>query len=511
MKVLLINWDGYPTTAQGGVYAWEKAIIDGITDFEFTVLNILSNPTANGQFKVPSHVKKIINMPLFGTNRYQEFYGENLSLLSKILRTTEKTITDQFLPSFKEFLMTTLSGINDPVSVSRSVFNIHKLLVNHDVKKCFEHPKTWNTFLDLLLQDPLYRNITVREAAVMFQVLQRNFQAIAIKIPYCDLVHCSLAWLPSLVALCAKEQYGCPVLVTEHGVAFRELVLYYNTLLPEESGSILWKTFSSNIIRAIFHMADRIAPVCYFNSLWEKMLLEDNSKIKVIYNGVDLSRFRPLDIKRPYSGRTVVYIGRLTLPKGAIKVIQAIKHVKDIIPDVTCLMYGESAELDYSRKCMQEVNKLDLEDNIKFMGATTEPEKAYNMADVVVNFAFTEAFPFSIIEAMACGKPIVATDVGGVGEALAGCGIVLKSSSTPREFGNTVAKLLSKETLRDEMGVAALKKATSEFSREKMIAEYKQEYWRLINKSQIVEEQLVDADNYKSALKERSLRGKVIV
>jgi glycosyltransferase involved in cell wall biosynthesis len=486
-RVLLINWDGYPTTASGGVYAWEKTLVENIAEFEFSVLNIISNPTTNGLFRVPRNVKQVINVPLFGTNRYQEFYDENRSLVAKAIRTTENKILDQFLPLFKEFLINTVGTINDPVGVSRSVFNIHKLLVDIDIKKCFEHPETWRTFLDLLIQDPLYRNITVRDAAVMFQALQRNFQAIAISIPYCDLVHCSLAWLPSLVALCAKEKYGCPMIVTEHGVALRELVLYYSTVLPEEPASLLWRTFSSNVIRAIFHMADHIAPVCLFNSVWEEKLLEDNSKINVIYNGVNLSRFRPFDIKREYGGPTVVYVGRIELPKGVIKVIQAIKYVKDIIPNVTCLLYGESSNLKYSKKCIQEVNRFGLQQNIKFLGPTKEPEKAYNMADIVVNFSFTEGFPFSVIEAMACGKPVVATDVGGVREALSGCGIVLKSTSHPHDFGDTIVKLLSNQELRDQMGLAALRKARSEFSQEKMIAEYEQSYWRLINKTRVLE------------------------
>ena len=56
--------------------------------------------------------------------------------------------------------------------------------------------------------------------------------------------------------------------------------------------------------------------------------------------------------------------------------------------------------------CM--VKELQLEDTVKFMGPTKEPERAFNSADVVAYSGISEGFPFTIIEAMACGKAIVA-------------------------------------------------------------------------------------------------------
>ncbi len=48
-KVLLINWDCYPNITTGGVYTWTKALVDAMSDYEFIVLNEISNPNANGK------------------------------------------------------------------------------------------------------------------------------------------------------------------------------------------------------------------------------------------------------------------------------------------------------------------------------------------------------------------------------------------------------------------------------------------------------------------------------
>ena len=64
-------------------------------------------------------------------------------------------------------------------------------------------------------------------------------------------------------------------------------------------------------------------------------------------------------------------------------------------------------------------SELSLEHNVHFEGPISPVHKAYHAADVVVLSSISEGFPYTPIEAMMCGKPVVATRVGGVGEAMA--------------------------------------------------------------------------------------------
>jgi glycosyltransferase involved in cell wall biosynthesis len=198
----------------------------------------------------------------------------------------------------------------------------------------------------------------------------------------------------------------------------------------------------------------------------------------VIYNGVDTEKFRPLDVKREDARPTIACIGRVDIFKDIVNLIQSIRYVKDSMPDVQCLIYGASTDLDYSLRCINMVSTLGLEDNVRFMGKVKDPEVAYNAADVVVISSITEGFPFAIIEAMACGKGIVATDVGGIREALEGCGLLVRSSH-PQELAGAITQLLNDEKLRSRLGAAALKRVQEGFTIEQSLGQYREQYARL--------------------------------
>jgi polysaccharide biosynthesis protein PelF len=478
-KVLLVNWDSYPNVMSGGVYSWEKILVESMSDYDFTVINLLSNPNVNGRFTTPSHVSKVIDIPLFGSNRYEEFYEEpGRPLLDKISRTKEHVIVQEFIPLFRQFLENIISNDCDPKKLSELIFSLHKFLQVYDSKKCLEHTLAWEAFLGQLEKDPLYREMTMREALTAFQIIQRNMQILSLDIPKVDLVHCSLAWFPAMIAVYAKMEHGCPIIITEHGVAFRELLLYYNAYLRDEPSNIFWKLFSRNVVRTVYSMADVIAPVCYANARWEESLGVEPAKIKVIYNGVDMTKFRPLEVERKDTRPTVACIGRVDVFKDIVNLIQSIRYVKEQVPDVQCLIYGASTDLEYSLRCVNMAATLGLNDSVRFMGKVKDPEVAYNAADVVVISSITEGFPFAIIEAMACGKGIVATDVGGIKEALEGCGLLVRSSH-PQELACAIVKLLKDKELSAKLGEAAIKRISQGFTIEQSLDQYREQYEQL--------------------------------
>jgi polysaccharide biosynthesis protein PelF len=204
-------------------------------------------------------------------------------------------------------------------------------------------------------------------------------------------------------------------------------------------------------------------------------------KIRVIYNGIDTKRFRPIDVVRRTDRPTVVFVGRIEIFKDLVSLITAIKEVKKEIPDVLCLIYGEGGDIHYCRTCAAAVESLDLADNVVFMGKTKEPERAYNEGDVVAMSSVTEAFPFAAIEAMACGKPVVATDVGGTREALEGCGILVRSRNST-ELARGIVKLLKDEQFRLRLGQAALTRAREKFKLSTSTNQYRLLYQEVLSR-----------------------------
>ena len=470
-------------------------------------MNCLSNPNVSESYSIPSHVIKVIELPLFGCQRYEEFYKyEDTMLISKIIKTNKSFIEHEFLPTYKEFISELFSDTCDSSRLETIIFKLHQILVEHDSKKCLEDPQTFGNFIDFLKRDNLFKHIPLDDAVMVFQLLQRIIQILSVKLPIVDLIHCSNAWFPSMMGICAKKESQCPMIVTEHGLAFKDLLLNQWRYMHNGASSILWKILSSNITKTACKGADVVAPVCYSNSIFEQSLGLDKSRIKVIYNGVDTTRFKPMDVsslmtqnsensvgqyqnsplnmisasqrKRP----TVVYVGRIELLKDVGNLIEGIKFVKQKFPEVLCLIYGTSTDLDYSRRCSQLVKDLQLEDNIRFMGKTNEPEIAYNLADVVVLSSVREGFPYSVLEGMACGKPIVSTDTGGIREAVENYGLLVKSRH-PSELGWAIAKMLKEDNLRTQLGNAAKERMLMEFSMEHFLNEYRNLYNELVSSS----------------------------
>ena len=64
-RVLLVNWDNYPNFPSGGVYVWAKRLVEGVSDWDFVVVNELTNSNVPANYTVPSNVKEVIEIPIF--------------------------------------------------------------------------------------------------------------------------------------------------------------------------------------------------------------------------------------------------------------------------------------------------------------------------------------------------------------------------------------------------------------------------------------------------------------
>ncbi len=203
------------------------------------------------------------------------------------------------------------------------------------------------------------------------------------------------------------------------------------------------------------------------------------AKVRVIPNGVDVHRFRV----RP--GERQAVRGRLGLPQDAPLVgivaalrseknhrlfLQAAARVRAELPGTRFLIVGDGPE---RAGIADMIDQTKLSDCVHLLGARADIPELLSALDVFALTSHIEANPVSILEAMASGIPVVATDVGSVGEAVAtGETGFLATPGKVDEVGGYWLKLLSNRDLAQRMGAAARERVVENWSLEAMIAGY---------------------------------------
>jgi glycosyltransferase involved in cell wall biosynthesis len=141
-------------------------------------------------------------------------------------------------------------------------------------------------------------------------------------------------------------------------------------------------------------------------------------KITVLRNGVDLDRFGPRDCSALRAGLGLhgpvwLTVGNLVELKGVNIAIEALAQVAD----ATLLIAGEGPQ---GHELRQLAERLGLGSRVRFLGAIPHAELCnyYNVADALVHPSSREGMPNAVLEAIACGTPVVATPVGGIPELI---------------------------------------------------------------------------------------------
>ena len=140
--------------------------------------------------------------------------------------------------------------------------------------------------------------------------------------------------------------------------------------------------------------------------------------IRVIHPGLDRQLYRPPEHREAGGGPTVLYVGRLKKYKQVELVLDALVQVRQRVPQVRFEIVGVG---DHERALRKRVCTLNLQDHVEFAGWVSETEKVRRMqnADVLVYTSPKEGWGLSVLEANACGTPVVASDSPGLREAVA--------------------------------------------------------------------------------------------
>jgi len=194
-------------------------------------------------------------------------------------------------------------------------------------------------------------------------------------------------------------------------------------------------------------------------------------KIKVIYNGVDINKFKPG--KKAAEGDKVVIgtVGSLRREKGLDVLLSAAPAVLKKCPSAYFLIVGDGMEKDF---LLGLAKKLGIEDRVDFLGQRDGVENIIPRFDVACSSSRTESFPVSMLEYMSCGKAIVATAVGGVPEIVKDSvnGFLVRSEC-PEALAEKLIYMIENQELRASLGANGRRMAEEYFTLDKMLENYK--------------------------------------
>ncbi len=182
------------------------------------------------------------------------------------------------------------------------------------------------------------------------------------------------------------------------------------------------------------------------------------SKLELVYNGVDVERYVP---KKKPPGTRLLFVGNFVPRKGIIYLIRAFRDIRKEFPEAELQIAGRRNEKsEYVRQARKEST-----DGVTFIDVLNENEliRYFQEATMLVHPAVYEAFGMTLVEAMACGTPVVATKVGGIPEVIEDAGVLIKPES-PDSITKAVTGLLRDRRKLESLAKKGRSRAEKKFS-----------------------------------------------
>ncbi len=281
-----------------------------------------------------------------------------------------------------------------------------------------------------------------------------------------DVVHCHLP-PADLIGRVAARLAGVPVILTT------------------EHGKFLWKPwYYLAVERMLGAITD--ARICVSRDIMEiRRRREGTPERKLVHipNAVDTARFGHPGRDRASvfaefgwdpASPLVIAVGRLEPEKNYELLLQAVDRLRPLIPSVRCLLVGDGTR----RAALAAlVDRLALASHVRLAGARADIPDLLGAADVFVLSSLKEGLPVSLLEAMAAGRGIVATAVGGIPETIRdGENGLLVPSGDTGALAAAIRKLLADGALRARLGSSARAAAERDYDVKGIVARVERLY-----------------------------------
>ncbi len=325
------------------------------------------------------------------------------------------------------------------------------------------------------------------------------FKALTAPIPRAKVYHAISTGYAGLLGVLGHIRYGRPLLLTEHGIYFKERKIDISQSEwiggNEKKSSLkglnpmqeMWIRVFKSLSLLTYRHAARIFTLYEGNRQLEIEIGADPAKVEIVPNGIDIdafARLKPEDAE-PGSPPRIGFVGRVVQIKDVKTFIRAMKIVSDRLPGTKAFVMGPTEEdPEYFEECVRLTRLLEIEENLVFTGKIDVHER-FPELDLIVLTSVSEAQPLVVLEANCAGIPAVVSDVGGCRElvegrteadrALGPSGRVT-AIADPLDTAKAIIDILSRTALWKEMSQAGRRRVATFYRESDLVDRYRDVY-----------------------------------
>jgi glycosyltransferase involved in cell wall biosynthesis len=273
-----------------------------------------------------------------------------------------------------------------------------------------------------------------------------------------------------------------------HGVAMAALALSMSTELAKPplvaSRRVDFHLRGNSLSRWKYRQVDCF--ICASATIRQMLIADGVPEVRavVVHEGIDLEHVDAAppasiheDLRLPHGAPIVGNVAALVPHKGQRHLIEAATQVLPQVPDARFVIAGEG---ELRPALERQIKEHRLEKHVLLAGFRPDVLSLHKAFDIFVMSSITEGLGTSLLDAMACGKPIVATRAGGIPEVVVdGETGILVAPRDDRALASAIVTLLRDESLRHRMGEAGRARVRTHFSAERMVQDTLRVYHRV--------------------------------
>ncbi|MDO9545176.1 MAG: GT4 family glycosyltransferase PelF [Pelolinea sp.] len=466
MKICMILEGSYPFV-RGGVSKWVDDMIRAQPEHEFIIWAVGDKEEKRGKY--------VVDLPQNVTSVHEAFLDtalkQHIRRNSNVkLKPAQKEAVSQLIrcenPDLNILLNTFESNVINPVELFMSEAFLEI------VKEFCRDKFPFAGFTDLFW--------TVRS---MFLPL---LYLVGQPLPEADLYHSCSTGYAGVLGTFASMKYNKPYIVTEHGIYTREreeeilrsdwVVSYFKEL---------WISMFFMFSRFAYQEAHQITCLFQRAAIIQEDLGCPPEKISVIGNGIKVENFKDVSRKEDDDWIDIAAIVRIAPIKDIKTMIYSFSQLKQEMSNARLHILGAVDDEEYHKECLSLIDYLNVKDII-FPGFV-DIKKYLEKIDFTLLTSLSEGQPYAIIESMAAGLPLVATDVGSCRELIKGdnndrfgsAGIYV----TPMHQSEMLEALLEmseNKKMRARMSAVGRQRVNTFYNIQGMIINYQETYQKAI-------------------------------